>query len=166
MRNVFKFCPLCKGALEKRQVDNHERLVCSKCGWIYYENPLPVAVCLARNEDGKILVTKRNLQPGKDQWALPGGFVESGEKPEVACLRELEEETGLKGSFKRLIGVYLQNTDYYGFLIVIGYEVTVLNNHISLNNELKEAKFFSKEDLPHIPFLSHRQMIKEVFKDL
>jgi len=39
-----------------------------------------------------------------------------------------------------------------------------LKNSLSLNSELKEAKFFSKKDLPIIPFLSHREIIKEVVK--
>ncbi len=162
MQTVFKFCPLCKGILEKKKIDDKKRLVCSKCDWIYYENPLPVAICVARNKEGKILITRRNLKPGKNKWALPSGFIESGEEPEVACLRELKEETGLKGKIKKLIGVYLQKTSYYGYLIIIGYEVSVSNSNISLNNELKDAKFFSREDLPIIPFLSHRQMIEKL----
>lgn len=165
MQAVFKFCPLCKGTLEKKKVDNRKRLVCSKCGWIYYGNPLPVAVCAAKNREGKILIARRNLKPGKNKWALPGGFIESGEEPEVACLRELEEETELKGKIKKLIAVCLQKTSYYGYLVIIGYEVSVSNSNISLNNELKEAKFFSKKDLPVIPFSSHRRIIEEAFKD-
>jgi len=163
--HTFKFCPLCRYYLRKKQVDGHRRLVCQKCGWIYYENPLPVAVCAAKNREGKILVARRNLKPGINKWALPGGFVESNEVPEAACLRELKEETGLKGKIKRLIGVYIQKNRYYGSLLVIGYEVGISKDNLSLNNELKEAKFFSKKDLPIIPFLSHRRIIEEVFKD-
>ncbi|RKY29402.1 MAG: hypothetical protein DRP74_08905, partial [Candidatus Omnitrophota bacterium] len=67
---------------------------------------MPVAVCAAKNKEGKILVAKRNLKPGINKWALPGGFVELDESLEIACLRELEEETGLKGKIKKLIGIY------------------------------------------------------------
>ena len=157
---TFKFCPLCKYYLRKIQVDGRKRLVCQKCGWINYKNPLPVAVCVAKNREDKILITKRNLKPGINKWALPGGFIESGESPEIACLRELEEETGLKGKIKRLIGIYVQKTREYGSVLVIGYEVSVFKNYLSLNNELKDAKFFSKETLPHIPFSSHREIIE------
>lgn len=159
----FKFCPLCRYYLHKKQVDGHKRLVCQKCGWIYYGNPLPVVACVAIDKGGKILIVKRNLKPGINKWALPGGFVESNEAPETACLRELEEETGLKGKIKRLIGVYIQKTREYGSLLVTGYEVKISNNFLSLNNELKDARFFSKEDLPVIPFSSHRRIIEKVF---
>ena len=164
--SIFKFCPLCKVSLRRRQVDGRKRLACQKCGWIYYENPLPVVVCVVRDKEGKILVAKRNLTPGKNKWALPGGFIELDETPETACLRELKEETGLKGKIKELIGIYIQKTRYYGSLLVIGYEVSIFKNSLSLNSELKEAKFFSKKDLPIIPFLSHREIIKEVVKNI
>ena len=162
---VFKFCPLCKYYLRKKQVDGRKRLVCPECGWIHYENPLPVVVCVAIDKTDKILIVKRNLNPGINKWALPGGFVESNEAPEIACLRELEEETGIKGKIKRLIGVYIQKTKEYGSILVMGYEVKVTKNFLSLNNELKDAKFFSKKDLPNIPFLSHRKILEKVFKN-
>ncbi len=164
IKNTFKFCPLCKDSLRRKKVDGRERSVCRKCGWIDYKNPLPVAVCAAINDRGKILITKRNLNPGYNKWALPGGFIESHETPEKACLRELEEETGVKGEIDRLIGVYVQKTKEYETVLVIGYVVRVVKERISLNNELKEAVFVNREDIPHIPFLSHRKMIEEVFK--
>jgi len=49
---------------------------------------------------------KRKHDPFKDCWAFPGGFVDYGENPEKSVLRELEEETNLKGTLKRLVGVY------------------------------------------------------------
>ena len=166
MVRPFKFCPLCRYYLRWTQVDGRKRLVCQKCGWIDYKNPLPVAVCVAKNREGKILITRRNLEPGINRWALPGGFIELGETPETACLRELKEETGIKGKIKRLIGVYVQKTRHYGSLLVIGYEVSIFKDFLSLNNELKDAKFFGKQTLPHIPFSSHRKMIEKILEDV
>ena len=159
--NIFKFCPICKYSLRKARMDGRKRLVCQKCGWIHYENPLPVAVCVAKDRKNRILIARRNLKPCINKWALPGGFIELGETSEDACLRELQEETGLKGKIKRLIGVYIQKSRHYRSILVIGYEVNVSKSTLSLNNELKEAKFFAKETLPSIPFLSHREMIKD-----
>ena len=121
---------------------------------------------MAKDKEGKILIAKRNLKPGINKWALPGGFVEANETPEIACLRELEEETGIKGKIKRLIGVYVQKIREYGSLLVIGYEVEISKNYLSLNSELKDAGFFSKKDLPVISFSSHRKIIERVFKDI
>jgi len=158
----FKFCPLCGRVLGEKQIEGQRRSVCQKCSWVYYKNPLPVAVCAAKNKEGKILIVKRNLKPGINKWALPGGFVESDKPPEIACLRELEEETGFKGKIKKLIGIYIHKTKEYGSLLVIGYEVMIVRGLLSLNNELKDAKFFSKGDIPFIPFSSHRNIIEKI----
>jgi len=160
----FTFCPLCGSHLFGKQVDGRKRNVCRECGWIHYMNPAPVVVCAAMYNNGKMLITRRNLEPGLGKWALPGGFIESGETAETACLRELQEETGVKGKIKRLVGVYAQGTKYYGSLLVIGYEVTVTRALIRLNSELKEARFVGKNKLPDIPFLSHRKMIRQIWK--
>ena len=139
-------------------------MVCQKCGWINYENPLPVAVCAAMNEEREILIAKRNLKPGTNKWALPGGFIELNETPGQACLRELKEETNVEGEIARLIGVYVRKTREYGAILIIGYEVNISKCDILVNSELKDARFFNKKALPVIPFLSHRKIIEAVYK--
>lgn len=47
-------------------------------------------------QDGHILMVKRKANPGKGQWALPGGFLNQNERIADAVIRELREETKLK----------------------------------------------------------------------
>ncbi len=53
----------------------------------------------------RILLVKRRYQPGKGLWAVPGGAVESGESLAQAVVRELEEETGLRGEPRGVVWV-------------------------------------------------------------
>ena len=69
-------------------------------------------------ENGKILLIKRRNEPFKDKWALPGGFVEYGEKVEDAAVREVFEETGLKTKIMDLVGIYSDpNRDPRGHIV-------------------------------------------------
>ncbi len=55
---------------------------------------------------GRLLVVRRGRPPFRGWWALPGGFVEPDESVEQAVVREVFEETGLKGRPGRIVGVY------------------------------------------------------------
>jgi 8-oxo-dGTP diphosphatase len=56
--------------------------------------------------DGFFLMLRRSYRESflPNVWGIPAGQVQRGEDPDVACLRELKEETGLRGQIVRLIG--------------------------------------------------------------
>ncbi|GAB4441440.1 MAG: NUDIX domain-containing protein [Turneriella sp.] len=60
-----------------------------------WSNPLPVAVVAVRAEGG-VLIVRRGIEPAKGKWALPGGFLETGETWQEGSCREVFEETGLR----------------------------------------------------------------------
>ncbi len=159
----FKYCPMCKASLEWNQIDGRDRLLCKECGWIDYKNPLPVVTCLVLNSKGELLLIKRGVEPAKDCWALPGGFIERQETPEEAGRRELKEETGLDGKVGRLVGVHMHESPRYGSVLVVGLEFIVENENISIGDDAVDARFYPKEELPIIPFLSHRKLIDKFY---
>ncbi len=58
----------------------------------------------------EIAVTRHKDMHGNDVWTLPKGLVETHESPEETALREVEEETGLKG---RIVGKVAESTYWF-----------------------------------------------------
>jgi len=160
----IEFCPYCGYKLIRKILEGRERLYCSRCGKIYYENPTPVVAVIARDNEGKILLIKRNIEPRRGEWALPSGFMELEESPIEASLRELAEETGLKGRSKKLIGVYPNNSEIHGYLVTIIYEVEILGGKLCAGDDAEEAEFFAVNQLPPLAFQSHQEALGEVLK--
>ena len=57
--------------------------------------PITTVAAIIKNGEGKILLTRRNVDPFKSQWCLPGGHIDADEKAIDAVIREAKEETGL-----------------------------------------------------------------------
>ena len=77
---------------------------CQECGRDDYQNPSVTVDAVATREgiDGiELLMIKRGKDPQEweGMWAFPGGFVDYGEDPEDAVIRELLEETGVVGKY-------------------------------------------------------------------
>ncbi|ONH24428.1 NUDIX domain-containing protein [Pseudofrankia asymbiotica] len=73
--------------------------VCAACGETTWRNPTPVAVALlpvVMPEGTRgLVVVRRDIDPGRGELGLPGGFMEVGEVWREATVRELREETGI-----------------------------------------------------------------------
>ncbi|MDY6971590.1 MAG: NUDIX hydrolase [Thermodesulfobacteriota bacterium] len=142
----FQFCPVCGGRLNKLRLKTNEqsRLICSACDFVFYLDPKVVA-CSILELDGKIVLLRRDIEPQKGKWVMPGGYVDRGEEVEAAAIRETREECGLKIRINRLLGVY----SYSGQLpVVIVYVAEYLSGDLIRGEETMEAKLFSDKDIP------------------
>ncbi len=103
----YNFCPRCGGNLETRLLKkgDPERLVCERCGFVFYLGPKLVAGAIFELEGGIVLI-QRAIEPGYGKWTFPGGFVERGEVAEAAAEREVFEESGLEIEVTGIIGLY------------------------------------------------------------
>lgn len=113
----------------------------------------------------KVLLIQRGREPFINKWALPGGFIELDETLESACIRELEEETGLKVPQMEQFKTYdAINRDPRHRTISVVYFIKL--------DELKEvngaddainAKWFNIDQLPELAF-DHAVILNDFFK--
>ncbi len=96
--------------------------------------------------NGKVLVLKRDMEC----WEFPGGGIEFGEMPEIAAVRECEEETGLKARNLTLLGVTSAVYEKGGGMkhsIYIVFAGKVDPQEIKLSSEHVEAKWVNIAEL-------------------
>lgn len=156
-----QFCAFCGNKLEIRYLEARNRLFCPNCQSINYENPLPAAAAVVFNDKHELLLVKRKVEPRKGDWCLPGGFAELDEVPEAACLRELKEETGLKGRIERLIDIVLSPSPEYKAVYVIGYLVCDFSGTLHAGDDSEEAAFFALTRRPPLAFKSHEFLLSK-----
>jgi 8-oxo-dGTP diphosphatase len=118
------------------------------------------------DDSHRLLLVKRRVAPKEGMWCLPGGFVESGETPEGAALRELKEETGLAGSINALIGVTTSPGTLYESILMIGYLITRYSGAATAGDDAAAIDFFNPTHLPDIAFSSHTSFIRLAYSAL
>ena len=115
-------------------------------------------------KENKIVLIKRKNAPFKEYYALPGGFVDYGEKVEDAVIREVKEETGLKTKIEKLVGVYsAPDRDPRGHTITIVYKLNITGGELRSGDDAKEIGLFDLNKLPRLAF-DHKEIIGNFIK--
>ncbi|MHC4778171.1 MAG: NUDIX hydrolase [Planctomycetota bacterium] len=130
-----------------------------------YPRPALTADCVVfglDEEDLKILLIRRGIEPFQGQWALPGGFAQVGESLEDTARRELSEETGLKNVFlEQLYTFSLPDRDPREHVVTVAYFALVnLSEHlVKASTDASDAAWFSVDDVPSLAF-DHDRILK------
>jgi len=169
MKN-YKFCPKCAGELEYRKLETATHPVCTRCGFEFYENSKPTAGALIEDERGRVLLSKRKIDPRKGYWDILGGFLEKGEEPLEGLKREIREELQIEMKDIVFQEIYIDHyfdsseTKYYTLNII--FRAKIKSGEIKPNYEISELKWFSKDDLPwdKLAFPNQKQTLKNFFK--
>jgi ADP-ribose pyrophosphatase YjhB (NUDIX family) len=132
------------------------RPVCPGCGFIHFANPRVAAVVFLA-DGARVLLVKRSVAPEKGRWALAAGFVELGEPPEAAAIREMKEETGLDIVIERMLGLSFNAADK---VIVILYQGRAVGGVLAAGDDADEARWFSRDELPELAFESTRSTVR------
>lgn len=123
--------------------DTHPRDVCKDCGFIHYENPKIITGVLPIWE-GKLLLCKRAINPRKNYWTFPCGYLENGETIEEGALREADEEAGISVKLDQLLTVYSVPHVHQVHLFFLGH---MSSSNVTIGPETLETKFVSLHDV-------------------
>ena len=145
---ALRFCSSCGSPLAPKLVKEGEpeRPVCTRCGHVVYLDPKVAVGTVITDADGRIALVRRSIEPGYGKWVFPGGYVDRGEVPVVAAVREAREEACLDIRLDGLINIYA----YAGAVpIVIVYKASVVGGALDAADESLEAAWFA---LDHVPW--------------
>jgi len=161
----MKFCSSCGHTVELRipEGDDRERYVCPACDLIHYTNPRVIVGCLPLYQ-GEVLLCRRAIEPRKNYWTLPAGFMENGETTPQGAARETWEEARAKVSNLELYRVI--DIPYISQVYMF-YLCDVDDGEYGVGPESLETNLFAEADIPweEIAFPVVKTTLKDYFAD-
>lgn len=162
----MKFCSSCGNTVILRipAGDDRERFVCSSCEVIHYVNPRVIVGCVPVYE-GRVLLCQRAIEPRKDYWTLPAGFMENGETSVQGAARETWEEARARVSNIDLYRVF--DVPYISQIYMF-YRCDLDDGAHAAGPESVATGLFSEQDVPwdSIAFPVVTQTLREFFSDV
>jgi 8-oxo-dGTP diphosphatase len=132
-----------------------------------YDYPRPAVttdICLFTvvDDDLKILLIRRGLDPFKGAWALPGGFLKETETLDQCAARELQEETGVEGAHLEAFATFSdpRRDPRYRVITAAYFALVPEADHVLRSgSDADEARWHSMAKLPKLAF-DHRDIIR------
>ena len=98
---------------------------------------------------GRLLLIRRANPPAQGLWSLPGGRVEPGEEWHDAVVRELLEETGVRGRVNRYVGEVRRDAPQGGIYLIRDYVMIVDGDATPTSgDDALDAGWFAPDELP------------------
>ena len=112
-----------------------------------------VAVGAIVRHSGELLLVRRGRPPGEGEWSVPGGRVEPGEMLVEAVVRELAEETGLRGVCGSMVGWVERISDDTHF-VILDFEVMVIGDTEPVAaSDAIDARWWPLADVAKLPLV-------------
>ncbi len=161
MKLIYKYCPFCSEKLNNKS----EFYSCPKCKENIYKNYAYVGVGMVFVKNGKVLLSKRGMEPRKGIYDIIGGFLNDDEYPEKGILREVKEETGLNVKVEKILGIY---RDSYGKndepTLNIIYTGKIISGKMKpQDGEISKLKWFDLDKTKNLELFKN---VKEALSDL
>ena len=144
----WKHCPRCGAGVEP----GAGQVECPECGFKAYASSKPTASAACLDDEGRVLLSRRAIEPAKGLWDFPGGFLDEEEHPLECLRRELREEAAVEVEPLEFLGVWL---DKYGG---DGSAATTLNFYWTArivsgtpepDDDVAELRWFVPEEVSH-----------------
>jgi ADP-ribose pyrophosphatase YjhB (NUDIX family) len=141
----MKYCMKCGNSVSRRRLagDSRERFICDSCGEIHYQNPKIVVGCVPE-QDGRILLCRRAIEPRRGFWTVPAGFMELGETLAEGAARETREEACAEVEIGRLFA----SVDVIEAGQVHIFFAAKLIGGYGVGEETLETVLFAKDEIP------------------
>lgn len=135
-----------------------------------YPHPAVTTDCVIFGYDHKeglsVLLIKRGIEPYKDYWAFPGGFIKMDEDAETCAKRELMEETGFDASYVEQFGCFSGvKRDPRERVITIAYYALVKKSEVKGGDDAADAHWFPIDSVPKLAF-DHDMILRVALKTL
>ena len=146
----WKFCPRCAAPVRRTT----GRAECDACGFVAYANSAPTASAVLVDEQGRVLLGRRAVEPELGKWDLPGGFLEEGEEPLAGLRRELREETGLDVEPLSFLGAWVDRYgEEEGAISTLNlYWLARADGDPHAADDVAELRWFAADELPELAF--------------
>jgi 8-oxo-dGTP diphosphatase len=165
MEQRFFYCPKCGGKLEYRTHSERERLTCTVCAYVLYENPVVGVAVIVLDKEGRILLGKRNGSYS-GLWCIPCGYVEYDEDVFDAAAREFNEETNLDIKINKVYTVQSNFHNPETHTVGIWFLAEVVGGELKAQADLDEVGYFNLAGLPKLAFPTDALVIERLRNEL
>jgi 8-oxo-dGTP diphosphatase len=143
----WRYCPRCAHDLEH----GRGRVSCPACGFVGWANSVPCTCALVEDDEGRLLLGRRAIEPYKGLWDTPGGYLDEHEHPLDGLRRELREETGLEVEPLDFLGAWI---DRYGgdstaeATLNLYWTARVVSGEEQAADDVDDLRWFAADELP------------------
>ncbi len=156
----MRYCPKCGTPFATGGFEQTPYPTCAACGFVFYRGPALASGCLVV-EDGRLLLARRGIEPFGGAWYVPSGFVDYGEDPVEAAVRELAEETALTVRILGLYDVLPWHDDPRKNGVMVFYRAERVAGEAKAGDDAMAVGWFAPDDLPEeIVFEVHRATVE------
>ena len=163
MAAELRYCPTCAGRLEVRPAGHpaSPQPVCQTCGFVLWQNPKPSVEALILRGVGanaEVLLGRIAIGAGRGRWSTPGGFLNLGDEPEPALIRECQREVGVSVRVCELLGAFTDT--FAGGELALFYRCELQSGEPTPADIVDEVAWFPVVALPEMAFEGEQKAVR------